>query len=260
MSLVTNQEYELRSGRRVGVSLTGDPFADDLVAFCHPDGASGPFDPNPLATRESGVQLLSIDRPGYGGSESLGDDPASVELFADDLAEYAKDRGLVGARGPDGRPAKMAVVGWGFGGAVALAAAARHPDLVRSVVTVATREPTRLARLDVGPMRETEDADWTALERIAPGIGGRVHRLHDESAAGNEADRWAMRDVSWSDRLSDITAPVALVYGTRDEIATRKDGRAYQRRIPGSRVVMVRDAGPLAIVNVWAQVLSRIGS
>lgn len=258
---MTNQEYELRSGRRVGVSLTGDPFSDDLVAFFHPESASGPFDPNPVATRRSGVQLLSIDRPGYGGSEPLGDDDHDcVERFADDLAEYARDRGLVAARDPDGRPAKMAVVGWGFGGAVALAAAARHPALVRSVVTVATRKPARLAHPDVGPLHDTEGVDWPALERIAPGIGNRLDRLHDENAPGTATDHRAMRNVSWGGGLSRIAAPVTLIYGKRDDIATREDGQWYQSRIPGSRVVMVRDAGPLAIVNVWAQILSRIGS
>lgn len=256
---MTNQDHELRSGRTVGVSLTGDPFSDDLVVFCHPERASGPFDPNPLVTRRYAAQLLSLDRPGYGGSEPLGEsDEGSVELFADDLAEYARDRALVPYRGLDGRPSKMAVVGWGFGGAIALTVAARHPELVRSVVTVATRTPARMAYRDRAMLQDTENVDWPALERIAPGIGNRMDRLHDDSAAGTAADRTAMRTASWASRLSSITAPVSVVYGLADEGATRLDGHWYQRRVPGSRVVMVQDAGPLAIVNVWAQILSRL--
>lgn len=256
---MTNQEYELRSGRTVGVSLTGDPFSDDLVAFCHPERASGPFDPNPLVTRRYGAQLLSLDRAGYGGSEPLGEgDEASAELFADDLAEYARDRALVAYRGLDGRPSKMAVVGWGFGGAIALTVAARHPELVRSVVTVATPEPARLAQLEDGLLHHTAGVDWSALERIAPGIGNRLDRLNDDSAAGNAADQTARRNVSWAGELSRVSAPVSLVYGAFDDSATREDGRWYQSRIPGSRIVMVRDAGPLAIGNVWAQILSRL--
>ncbi len=75
---------------------------------------------------------MGIDRPGYGEASPIGDEHwATVDGAADDLATV-----LVGERtGPVG------VVGWDAGGRVALALAARHPNLVDRVAVVATPAP-----------------------------------------------------------------------------------------------------------------------
>jgi pimeloyl-ACP methyl ester carboxylesterase len=102
------------------------------VVFCHPAPGAGGFDPDPEQTWARGVTLVGVDRPGYGGSPPVeGDQWASVPAAADDLAEVLDGLGT----GPFG------VAGWSAGGRVAMALAARRPDLVDRVAVVGTPAP-----------------------------------------------------------------------------------------------------------------------
>jgi pimeloyl-ACP methyl ester carboxylesterase len=121
----------LKNGRRVAVHRMAEG-GGPTVVLCHAAPGSGDFDPSPEQTRLRGVTLLAVDRPGYGGSTPVvGDDWASVGSAADDLAEVLDALGT----GPVG------VAGWSAGGRVALALAARRPDLVTRVVVLSTPAP-----------------------------------------------------------------------------------------------------------------------
>lgn len=109
-----------------------DGETERTVVFCHSAPGAGIFDPDPVETRSREVTLLAVDRPGYGGSEPMADDEwASVGSAADDIGTVL-----------DGLRVKRAgVVGWSAGGRVALALAARRPELVDRVVVAATPAP-----------------------------------------------------------------------------------------------------------------------
>ena len=134
----------LQSGRRIAVHRTttyaawqvgeggGRSSEERTVVFCHSAPGAGIFDPNPAQTRARHVRLLSVDRPGYGRSDPL---PRSlwstVGAAADDLATVLDDLEVE----------RVGVLGWSAGGRVALALAARRPDLVDRVVVVGTPAP-----------------------------------------------------------------------------------------------------------------------
>ena len=129
--------FVLQSGRRVSVAVTstrglGGDTDGRLIVFCHSAPGAGVFDPDPDETGARGVTLLSVDRPGYGRSDPV---PrgcwATVGSAADDIAAVLE--GLHAER--------VGVVGWSAGGRVALALAARHPELVERVVVIATPAP-----------------------------------------------------------------------------------------------------------------------
>ncbi len=138
---MANLTFTLASGRRVGVTSLGDADADRLIVFCHSAPGSSVFDPDPLVTNTRDVHIVALDRPGYGASDPL---PAghwpSIARYADDIAEYLRvlrrDEGSFGLR-----PAEVGIAGWSAGGRVALAVAARHPELVDRVAIVATPAP-----------------------------------------------------------------------------------------------------------------------
>lgn len=119
-------------GRWVAVHRLADGDTGQTVVLCHPAPGAGTFDPVPEQTWARGMTLLAADRPGYGQSDPVPTGEwASVGAAADDVAVVLERA----ASGPVG------VVGWSAGGRVALALAARRPDLVDRVVVLGTPAP-----------------------------------------------------------------------------------------------------------------------
>ncbi|MGO4592641.1 alpha/beta hydrolase [Leifsonia sp. 2TAF2] len=139
---MADRTFTLRSGRVLGLTGLGDPDAERLVVFCHPAPGSSVFDPDPDASADRRAHIVAIDRPGYGSSDPwpAGSWPSIVQA-ADDIAEYI--RSVVVAESVIGvtRPRTVGVAGWSAGGRVALAVAARHPQLVDRVAIVGTPAP-----------------------------------------------------------------------------------------------------------------------
>jgi pimeloyl-ACP methyl ester carboxylesterase len=126
----------LGCGRRVAVHRKAPPAGrggnERIVVLCHSAPGAGAFDPDPVQTQGANVTLISVDRPGYGRSEPVSaGEPATVALAADDLAAVLDSLQVE----------RAGVVGWSAGGRVALALAARRPDLVDRVAVVATPAP-----------------------------------------------------------------------------------------------------------------------
>jgi pimeloyl-ACP methyl ester carboxylesterase len=114
------------------------------------------LDPIPEETVKRQITLISVDRPGYGDSEPVsGDAWASVASAADNLAEVLQQ---INVAPPVG------VVGWSAGGRVALALAARRPELVDRVVIVATPAPDE----DVPWIPEEQKQGLEALRPLPP--------------------------------------------------------------------------------------------
>jgi pimeloyl-ACP methyl ester carboxylesterase len=127
----TTEFLALGNGRTVAVHEKPGG-GDGVVLMFHPAPGAGLFDPDPKVTAERGVTLVEIDRPGYGGSQPLAaDEWATVASAADDAVAVLDRRGY----------RSVGVVGWSAGGRIALALAARRPDLVDRVAVVATPAP-----------------------------------------------------------------------------------------------------------------------
>lgn len=119
-------------GRRIAVHRLAHGDTGRTLVLCHIAPGSAQFNPEPQQTFARGVTLLAVDRPGYGQSDPIPrHEWASVGAAADDLA-FVINRT---AQQPVG------VVGWSAGGRVALALAARHPQLVDRVVVIGTPAP-----------------------------------------------------------------------------------------------------------------------
>ena len=132
MTKTATTEFVAREhGRTVAVhEMPGGD--DDVVLMFHPAPGAGLFDPEPVLTAARGVTLVEIDRPGYGDSQPLAADHwATVASAADDAVAVLDHRGY----------RSVGVAGWSAGGRIALAVAARRPDLVDRVAVVATPAP-----------------------------------------------------------------------------------------------------------------------
>lgn len=131
-----NRVIELADGRMLAIDDRGASDAP-VVVLLHSAPGSRRLDPDPAATAAAGIRLLTIDRPGYGGSTPLPDGAVpTVAAYADDAAVALDELGVTQA----------GVVGWSAGGRVALALAARRPDLARAVAVVGTPAPDENVR------------------------------------------------------------------------------------------------------------------
>ena len=123
--------FTLPSGREVAVHRLAKG-SGRTVVFCHPAPGAGNLDPYPEETEKREVTLIAPDRPGYGKSQPVAEDEwASVANSADDLSEVLQQMNI----------SSVGAVGWSAGGRIALALAARYPDLVDRVVILATPAP-----------------------------------------------------------------------------------------------------------------------
>ena len=182
MGPMANLTYTLRSGRRVGVTTLGDADAERIVVFCHPAPGTSVFDPDPDASATRNVHIVALDRPGYGSSDPVpyGEWPSIVRA-ADDIAEYLRSVVLAERSMGVRRVRTVGIAGWSAGGRVALAFAARHPDLTERVAIIATPAPN-----DAVPWIPPElQAESDRLGTLAPteAVQQLSEQLHSQADA-----------------------------------------------------------------------------
>ena len=289
--------FVLQSGRRLAVHRTTTNAAwfpggadERVVVFCHSAPGAGSFDPDPAETRVQNVRLVSVDRPGYGGSDPvLAGEWATVASAADDLATV-----LVSLSSE-----RVGVVGWSAGGRVALALAARHPDLVDRLVVLATPAPdAEVPWIAPGQRDELERLRGKAPEEAHAELRERLGRVVPEDPyspealwllAAGSADEAALRvdgvqarlgemlraafvqgarglaaDIAgyclqpWGFEPEAVRAKTLLLYGSRDALADPRHGRWWQSRLPDARLEVVPEAGHMLVVPMWSRVLSHL--
>jgi pimeloyl-ACP methyl ester carboxylesterase len=292
----------LESGRRVAIHRTTKRVAslaaqgieqsaeERTIVFCHCAPGAGIFDPDPVHTQTRGVTLLSVDRPGYGGSDPVAaGEWATVGSAADDLAA------VLDAFSTE----RVGVAGWSAGGRVALALAALRPDLVDRVVVVATPAPDaevpwiapeqreefeRLRKLPADEVHAelgerlgslvpsdpfSADALWllaavTSDEPALRGAGVRNRLGEMLRAAFAQGTRGLASDIAgyclrpWEFEPEQVRARTLLLYGSRDPVAGPRHGRWWQERLPGARLEIAPDAGHLLVIPTWPRALSHL--
>ena len=266
---------QLPSGGSVGITNLGDPGSRHTVLLCHPTpGASG-FDPDPLVTNAHDALIIGADRPGYASSDVQ--DPQRCPPHFAELALFDEfsDRG-----------ARIdAVIGWGYGGLMALRLAAERPDRVRRVALVQTPAPgSRLYGLLARRARAwslqhhdfhlalASERGGTRIRALSvlgagpedealamPGLRERCERMLDAAVrpgeGGIEFDRRAGRRHDWGRLARGIRAEVLVLNGERDPRLRPADARWFARRLPHVEMQLVKEAGPFAIATEWGRVL-----
>jgi pimeloyl-ACP methyl ester carboxylesterase len=275
-----DQTLALPDGRHLAWAEWGRP--DGPVALLlHTAPGSRLLDPDPAVTAAAGVRLITVDRPGYGGSDPLAD--PSFASFAADLAALAAELDI----------RDTALLGWSGGGQYAVAAAAGAlRDRVRSLSLLATPAPDEEVawvndqfRPQMAAVRQDPRG---ALQPIAEGMSGLAAQAEDalrfwkgpdeapvvdrpETASALSAwVREAVRqggigmasDVvagSRGDRppVAGVRVPVHLWYGEADRIGA-DHGRWYASQIPGSTLRLLPGAGHLLPLAHWAEILEAV--
>jgi len=161
-----------------------------------------------LARRLESVDLVAYDRRGYQGSRGLG--PSTIDQQVSDLEAIARRESSV---------APVVLFGHSFGGVIALAAAARGPDLVSLAILFESPLPWILTRPSGRP-EPTDDP-----EREAEAFFRRVmsdaawERLSETERQARRLDGPALLSDLAVTRgpapfdLATMSTPVVLVYG-----------------------------------------------
>jgi len=215
------------------------------------------------AAEERGMRLVGYARPSYGGSAP---DPGR------DVSGAGEDvRRLADAIGLD----TFAVMGASGGGPHALACAARMPERVTGVVTIASpapytdalewfagmRDPRGLqagrrgreARAAYAEVDEFDPesfiaADWAALEAEWAEFGQDAMRAGQAGPDGLIDDDVAYTKP-WGFDLEAITAPVLVVQGGEDRVIPPAHAQALLRGLPNAELWLRPRDGHVSILR-----------
>ena len=239
-------------GRSTGYDDTGPAGHDSAVVFLHGFPHHRGFWAPQLAELGARYRCIAPDLRGFGQTPPAA--PHSMDRYADDVVELLDALGV----------ARAAVVGLSMGGYVAFALWRRHRERVAALVLADTRagtdtEDARAKRRALMRLARTAGSDAVADSQL-PGSIGRATRdeepervlallglLAAASVAGIVGALEAMlaRPDS-TDTLETIDVPTLVVVGSDDAITRPAESRAMHARVPGSRLVVVPQAGHLS--------------
>lgn len=167
-----------------------------------------------LLSPPPGIELLALDRPGFGNSPP-----------ADAVTRLADQAAAVSAlMPPDGRP--VVLLGHSLGGAVVARVAADHPERVDALVLVAASlDP---AQETIHPLQRL--GAWPPIRAMLP----RAIRNANAELMALKPELQALDDV-----LPRITAKVVIVHGTDDDLVPAANVPFMQARLRGARCVKV---------------------
>ena len=201
---------------------------------------------------ERGLHVVRFDNRDIGRSTHLSSPPPTIAQLlrrsrgtaAYTLADMAEDTaGLI--RELEISPAH--VIGASMGGMIAQTLAARHPERVRSLVSIMSNTGSRI-------WGQPSLRTYAVLLRRAPS-GRDAYIAHIERvfaaiiASGNRAAE-----------LRRITAPTLVVHGKADPLVAYSGGRATARLIPGAKLMSVEGMGHDLPRAIWPRLIDAIAA
>ena len=194
-----------------------------------------------------GRNVLALDLPGHGRSE--GPPIPTVEAMADWVARAMRAA----------KVEKAALVGQSMGSLIALELAARHAALIDRIALTAVGYPMKVAPVYLEAARKD---DYTAFDIYTvwghapqaafganpnPGMsmfGNALARLERLAPGVLYNDLQAVNDYAGGlDAAAKVKCPVLFILGGRDSMMPPKTAQVLQEKIPGSRTVLIPDAG-----------------
>lgn len=228
-----------------------------LVVLSHALGCDLTMWDGVAAALQDRYTVLRYDQRGHGQTPAT-EGAYSMDDLADDAAELIRAQGA----GP------VHFVGLSMGGMTAQALAARHPELVRSIVIAnsaasydAAARAMWQARIDtvrvngVPPIADGALQRWFTPEFRADQVNGGAERvaklravLEATQALPYAAACAAVAAIALDEGNARITCPTLVIAGSRDEATPPAMSQAIADRIPGAQLASL-DAAHLSAVE-----------
>ncbi len=155
-------------------------------------------------------KVIAVDLQGHGRTADI-ERPLDREAMAEDIAELIKHLNL----------GKTNVIGYSFGGWVALRLAIQHPELLQKVVLVSCpfkRKgwfPGLLAQQDQLGAAAAEGLKETPLYQS---YAKKAPKPEDWTKLVTKMAATLQKDFDWSKEVGAIKLPVLLIFGDADEV------------------------------------------
>jgi pimeloyl-ACP methyl ester carboxylesterase len=219
-----------------------DPARPSLLMVHGSGGRAAGFLPQ-LSGLAGHFNVAAIDLPGHGQTPGPGLD--SIDAYAAWLGDFL-----------EAGPVRPVLLGHSLGGAVVMSLALARPHLVRGLILAGTG-----SRLKVLPaILEGVLADFVPTVRLivqtayAPGADPQL------IAQGTEIMSQVAPRVLWGDftacdkfdigaRLQEISHPALVIVGADDRLTPPKYSERLAESIPGSRLVVLPEAGHMAFLE-----------
>lgn len=204
-------------GRDLSMLAAGQPNGQRVI-FIHGSPGLGEEWSSFLTAVPQGRLYLAPDRPGFGDS---GDVPVT------DLQQQAD--ALLPLIGSSAQP-PVVLVGYSYGGPVALRLAVDHPDRVAGVLLIGAAADPGLE--EIHPLQEVAALDF--FQQMLP-----------TELANSNAELMSLRDglEKLAEDLSNLNIPVTIVQGTGDNLVPPSNADYLRNHLPRApAVVMVEGA------------------
>jgi pimeloyl-ACP methyl ester carboxylesterase len=239
-----------------------------------------------LQLAERGLHVVRFDNRDAGHSTHLKGSPPTVSQLLlrsrraahYTLADMAEDAAaLLGEL----ELAPAHVIGASMGGMIAQTLAARHPQKVRSLVSIMSSTGhnwTGQPRLRIYPIflrraAEGRDAFIAQMDRLFAAIGSTglprdpdeirelaaisYDRDHDPAGPGRQLAA-IIASGNRTQELRAITAPTLVIHGTADPLIAPSGGRATARAIDGAKLMFIEGMGHDLPRCIWPTLIDAI--
>jgi len=238
-------------GKKIHYHAVGDPVdtkdkKGQRVICVHGTGCNTRIWENHIEAIADSHTPVAIDLPGHGQSEGRGF--RGVADYSNFVVKLAESLGWD----------RFVVAGHSLGGAIGLAAAVYHPDMINGLVLIDTG-----ARLRVHPdilkmaLKAAQTGQPIPLDRSWAYAGSTPQTIIDDVQNQRaDTDLWVTyRDwicddsFDFSTRLKNIDVPALAVCGEEDNLTPLKNHQFFQQKMPRCQLQVIKNAGHWSLVE-----------
>ena len=195
-----------------------------------------------------GRRTIALDLPNFGRSDRI--DEADIDRYASSVAGFIRELDL-------GSPV---VVAHSLGGAVGIALAVNHPQLVSRLMLVDSAAPDGLTTPEehyeiIELYRTSRSLMKKALAAVTPTLDDNafLNRLADNAMLMNPTaftgNARALERFDYTGRTQAYTGPVRVVVGRKDTIITEDMARRTADAFPSGELLVLDDVGHSVMVE-----------